>query len=408
MPWGSGRAPSFAAETTVSADQQALRRLGLVASAYLVLLAAVATLAPFELAWPRRWQLDFALRRDDVMLNLLMLLPLGLVSGLGASRRARPLQRGLLLGLGLSLSVELLQLFLPERRANPFDVMANVSGASLGAWLYASQRSWIDARLIAVLRAQPPLAALPIALLPVLWLDGLALYTPARGLLAALLGVAGACVAAATWRPHGHALTLPARIGLWYALGTLPAWLAAPAGAGLPLAFGFGCSVAAAWFLHERPGGWQALPADAQRLALARALPWLAVYLLAVAIWSPPSSQPAPSWTFGFVPLARGSQRTMLAFLEYLAAFTLFGYLHALLLRPAHGRFSRVALHACLLGCGLELLRAAYFGRCASGTAVALLVVAAVSGACLHDAQRELVTAADPEPGPAGTRETAI
>jgi VanZ family protein len=386
-----------------SADREALRRLALVGSAYLVLFAAIATLAPFELAWPERVELDFGLRRDDVLLNLLMLFPLGFVSGLGARAADRRGLRGLLLGVGLSLGLELVQAFLPVRHVSPFDVLANASGAWLGAVSYAWQRPWVDARLLSVLRARPPLAALPIALLPALWLDGLALYTPARGLLAVLLGVAGASVAAATWPARAHGLAVPARIAIWYLGGVLPALLTSPASRVSVIAFGLLCSVAAAAFLGEPAGARRMHTADAQRLALARCLPWLLAYLLAVAVWSPPLRH-APQWTLGFTPFGSGSQRTMLAFLEYLAAFTLFGYLHALLGGPArHGRFARVALHACVLGCGLELLRAAMFGRCASGTAVALLVVAAVSGACLHAAQRELALA----PGPDACRSRA-
>jgi len=417
MPWASRRplyqrhnesapAPFCPDPSSLgAADREALRRLGLVASAYLVLLAAVATLAPFELTWPERWVIDWGLRRDDMALNLLMLLPLGFVCRLGAGARDRAGWRGLLLGLALSVGVELLQLFLPARFANPFDVLANAAGAWLGALLYASMRAWIDARLLSVLRARPPLAALPIALLPALWLDGLALYTPARGLLAVLLGIAGASVAAATWRARAGGLALPARVACWYLAGALPALLASPASRVSVIGLGLLCSVATAAFLAER-GASPERPAmhvaDAQRLGLARALPWLFAYLLAVAVWSPPLRH-APQWTLGFVPFDSGSQRTMLAFLEYLAAFTLFGYLHVLLGGPARpGRFARVALHAWLLGCGLELVRAVLFGRCASGTAVALLVVAAVSGACLHDAQRALVLA--PELGASPSR----
>lgn len=108
----------------------------------------------------------------DVAVNVAAYLPLGLLLALSFDRR-RPLLAALLaaaLGSGLSLALEAVQVWLPERVPSVLDFACNAAGASLGALTGALLRGAIDARLDATERflAPQPGAAFA-AVLMLLW-----------------------------------------------------------------------------------------------------------------------------------------------------------------------------------------------------------------------------------------------
>lgn len=74
----------------------------------------------------------------DVILNLMMLMPLGLILGLVwrafGFRKRHSLLQAMGIGLLISLSIELSQLFLP-RSFSGVDLLTNCFGAAIGAWL---------------------------------------------------------------------------------------------------------------------------------------------------------------------------------------------------------------------------------------------------------------------------------
>jgi VanZ family protein len=84
-------------------------------------------------AWPRGID-RFALR--DVATNMLLYFPLGMAAFVAAARRHGRLvafDAALLIALGLSASMEMLQIYDPGRTCSLFDVLCNVSGAAAGA-----------------------------------------------------------------------------------------------------------------------------------------------------------------------------------------------------------------------------------------------------------------------------------
>ena len=84
-------------------------------------------------AWPEgidRWVLR------DAAINLLLYFPLGVAAFLAAARRHGRLvafDAALLIALGLSASMEMLQIYDPGRTCSLFDVLCNVAGAAAGA-----------------------------------------------------------------------------------------------------------------------------------------------------------------------------------------------------------------------------------------------------------------------------------
>ena len=84
-------------------------------------------------AWPRGID-RFVLR--DAAINLLLYFPLGMAAFLAVVRRHGrlvALDAALLIALGLSASMEMLQIYDPGRTCSLFDVCCNVSGAAAGA-----------------------------------------------------------------------------------------------------------------------------------------------------------------------------------------------------------------------------------------------------------------------------------
>jgi VanZ family protein len=75
----------------------------------------------------------------DALLNLVGFAPLGFFAAAVIRRRRWSIRSAvagaLLLGLGLSLGIELLQVFLPGRVSSAMDLVSNVLGTAAGAWL---------------------------------------------------------------------------------------------------------------------------------------------------------------------------------------------------------------------------------------------------------------------------------
>lgn len=95
--------------------------------------------------------------RSDVISNVLAYIPLGLLLAWCIGARVRTLAvlvAVTLMGTALSLSVEIVQLFLPSRVASIGDLALNMGGTALGAWLgLAVQPGALPARLHFVARS---------------------------------------------------------------------------------------------------------------------------------------------------------------------------------------------------------------------------------------------------------------
>ena len=127
-----------------------------------IALIAYASLYPFAplrmppadalgafLARPR-YTLEF-----DVVLNVVAYIPLGLLARLhfaSRPRRAPPIAMAIGLGAGLSLLMELAQLFIPNRVASIQDVAANTAGAAIGALFFADPVYSLVTRPLGALR----------------------------------------------------------------------------------------------------------------------------------------------------------------------------------------------------------------------------------------------------------------
>ena len=373
-----------------------LSRFASVLLGYVVALAALATLSPFDfdLQHPHGYEWQSSL--SDVALNLGFLFPVGFLLRLARAERTWPLcLDALALGIGISVLLELAQTFLPSRVTSPIDVLTNGLGAWLGGSAHARIGPFLDRRLQKQLSLHLPLANLLYLAVPLLSLDALAALH-ALDLLAELpLALFIAYLAAGLYkhRLEGAAAPFPnwfaSAIGCVFAIGALPLcarstqlWAAASLGmvalTRLVIAFG------------------TRLPSSERRFVpftIQRALPWFCGYLLMLA-----ARDTLPGWLH--LPAGEdqspleGGQVAAIALLRDVAAFTLLGYLGSELQARSSASlarvFARVLALALPVAVGFSVLSLGPFAAGVAGR-LALLSAGAVAGAIIHRAQLRLV-----------------
>lgn len=130
---------------------ESMRRVWLIGLAFYLLYIGAVTLAPFDfqlISQPYRWEKSVLFSSSDVAVNLLLFLPLGgLLYGFLPARPGRScLMPALLISAAVSLSVETMQLFLPERFPSFSDLFANTLGGGAGFLLFKTMadRGWLD------------------------------------------------------------------------------------------------------------------------------------------------------------------------------------------------------------------------------------------------------------------------
>lgn len=365
------------------------RRLGALFLGYLAAVVAVITLAPFQFAEPAgfsaAWLVTDGGWATDLALNVVLFLPLGF---LWQRMTGRQPAAALLLGLAVGLLIEVAQLFIAPRYTTVSDLLANGSGAWLGALGSATlARRVATGRLVTTLWLDQPLMGLVYLLIPLLWLDGLGAAGEASRLwLLVPLGSAGALAIGAVAVAARGTARLPLSLWpitgaiVWFVLGSVPALRVSPRHALLALA---ATAVVAAI------GGplWRATLRGERRLEpqVVRAL--LPLLLIVVAGAS------ASAGSLSLVGGAETARIAILRVLEQAAAFTLLGYLVAEWRGRREeplGRLVAMPLAVAVLAMAVLHLTVAQWISLARPAACLL---ATGYGALLYDAQRAHVVA---------------
>lgn len=383
-------------------------RLGRAILAYLALVIAIITLAPFRFSLDSMHGLaDFTNARDLVM-NVLMFVPFGFVHQLTRPRGAR-LAWGSVLFLALALSgaVEALQIFTTDRYPSLYDLATNTGGALLGAWFYAVLEPELEGEsTVRTLALELPLMGLVYLLVPLAWLIGLGIDTdPARRLvilpLAAMAGAIIGTVDAAylTHRRGRQRRGLGWGIGMslgWALVAIVPATRADVPVSIAAVALMLGLLVAQILLTQQR------IREHRRRFELPTlrlVMPLFIVYLLLSSLW------PLEGFTSSFKAMLAlrfdnhgGDTFGMMYFLlEHIGAFTLVGYLTA----EYRGRDTEgfapalpgVLIIALLLSLGIQLARGFHPALGASVALFLLSPLAAVFGGYVYTLQRAHVRA---------------
>lgn len=390
-----------------TADFTALR-LGRAVLGYLTLMMGIITLAPFRFQLTPAHGLTQIWNWSDLIMNVLMFVPFGFVYQLTRPRGAAPnWPRVIVLGGGISLGIELLQLFAPTRYTSLLDLATNTAGAVLGAWLFSRLAVRIhDEDAVQSLALELPLMGLVYQLVPLSWLIGLGSDGEARRwLLLAMAIIAGAVlgtVQAAYVVPRG-----PARIAAdrrWLVAAVLGWALVAlvPAArgdvhlvmAGMTLVTGVALLRSVA--TTRRVGGDGPMRFELPTLRLV--LPVFAVYLTLSSLSPLTAASPVWQGTLALaLPGVELSQPFVFRALEHVAAFTLVGYISAEFYGRDLQSFARTAPRLLMWTMSVSLLLQAARGFHADHGASALLLVftqiAALFGGWLYVLQRAHVLA---------------
>jgi glycopeptide antibiotics resistance protein len=310
--------------------------LGWALFSYVLLVTLVITLFPFRFQWPERIHFLWFGGWSDTLLNVLFFIPLGFLYKL--IRPEDSTARIVGLGLGLSCAIEVAQISLVERFPSPMDVLTNGAGAWLGVLLLGGIQKQLSERWFGSLALELPLMNVVYLLVPLIWLNGLAAGIDSfHHSLAMFPALCGCLIISAVyrylqessgaWRSNWVVLSATG----WFLIGTLPRISESPT----TVIFGITLVALATRVLTIFP--WFGT-SDQRRFeipVLKRVWPIFAIYLILLSLSPLPSSYRHWSGTWGlYHPSVGQSIVPVWRLTEYLAAFTLLGYLVA----ESHGR----------------------------------------------------------------------
>lgn len=310
--------------------------LGWALFSYFFLITLVITLFPFRFQWPERIRFLWFGGWSDTLLNVLFFLPLGFLYRL--IRPGDSALRVFRLGLGLSVLIEVAQIFLAERFPSPMDALTNGAGAWIGALLLEKAQGKLNKQWIGSLALELPLMNVVYLLIPLIWLNGLATGTnSSHSLLAMLPGLCGCLIMSAVYlhRLESAEVVRPNLLAViatgWFLIGSLPHVLESPSviiyGSAL-VALTTRILVAFPWFGDSRQRRFE-IP------VLKRVWPIYVAYLVLLALSPLPSGCRDWLGVWGLYDLSRERLIDPVWWLmEYFAAFTLLGYIVA----ESHGR----------------------------------------------------------------------
>ena len=309
--------------------------LGTALLVYMVFMVFLITLFPFDFRIPEEIQIKILTNLADFIANIVLFVPIGFLFKL--SRRPGKDVLGLnplFFGILLSISIEFTQLFIPRRYTQVSDVITNGAGAWLGAMLFVLLKGQLSGeRAGKLFSLELPLMSLLYLLIPLMWLNGLSIGREAARLaLLLLLGLFGTGVlcSISIYRFRNTGALSFAKLSFfamsWFLVATLPVLLKFP----IPIAVSTISLGIAAWLIARIS---KTDKADDRRLelpTLKRILPLFVLYLLLLVIW--PTTSPIAAWMFNtdFQELVFNKRLVFtFRFIEFIAAFTLLGYIMA-------------------------------------------------------------------------------
>jgi VanZ family protein len=309
--------------------------LGYALLIYMSMMVALITLIPFEFRMPERFHITWSTNFTDLVTNIFLFVPIGFLLRLTRLKDADFLcLQPLVLGLLLSFAVESAQVFIPGRYPQVIDVITNGFGAWLGAIIFALLKNGLNEERVGRLFApELPLVGLVYLLIPLMWLNGLATgEEEGRLWLLLLLGIIGAGVICSVYiNRFKHTGTfgytkLTVFTTCWFFLCSLPVLINFPIkivffGAAVVLVVQILARIVSAGDRHDK---------RFEIPTIKKVLPLYMAYLLLVVAW--PTTIPAGEWQYKimFQELVF-KERIVLTFrfIEFIAAFTLMGYMIA-------------------------------------------------------------------------------
>ncbi len=302
---------------------------------YMVGVVLFITLIPFQFHIPQRISSIWEITLNDSITNIFLFLPLGFLFRLSRRNHKDTLcLHALGFGILVSVVIEITQVFLLGRYTSVIDVMTNGAGAWVGALIFTLIKGHLNERRIAgVFALELPLMNLVYLLIPLIWLNGLSAGNEvSRVWLLVVLGLLGAIVLSSVYI---HRLRYVERLSSnkvtflamgWFFVAALPALAHFPM-QGILCGIGVGIIVRLLTAFQKKT-----IKEDRrfELPTLQRLLPLYIFYLLLLALW--PTTVAFGEWqeTVHFQELMFNERVVFIfRFVEYIAAFTLLGYIVA-------------------------------------------------------------------------------
>jgi len=149
-------------------------RLSAALLGYFILVILLLTLNPLYFVMPEKISFTFRSGLTNLLSNIVLFVPFGYLYRLTIQRRG-----AFILGFSFSLSIELIQLFIPARTPSVIDILANTLGAGLGAMLYdlLSLSISFTKGMVGRIRLETPLIGLVYLMGPLFWANSLAFFS---------------------------------------------------------------------------------------------------------------------------------------------------------------------------------------------------------------------------------------
>jgi glycopeptide antibiotics resistance protein len=302
---------------------------------YMCIIVLLITLIPFEFRVPRQFNIIWQTNLADLVTNIFLFIPVGFFFKLSrGNARDNLCLASLLFGLILSAAIEFTQVFIPGRFTQVIDVITNGLGAWFGGVIYTLLKNQLkDGHADRVYALELPLMGLIYLLVPLMWLNGLATGAEkARLWLLFLLGIIGAGVICSVYInrfKHAGAIgytRLSVFTFCWIFLGSLPVLINFP----LTIVF-FGIAIVFAVQIFARLTGDRTSREKRFEIStLTKLLPIYILYLLFLTFW--PTTLSAGEWQHNIIFEELAFQKRIVLtfqFVEFIAAFTLLGYMVA-------------------------------------------------------------------------------
>jgi glycopeptide antibiotics resistance protein len=302
---------------------------------YMCIIVILITLIPFSFRRPDEFHISWSADFEDFLTNIILFLPIGFLFRLSRRKsKDRFCMQALGFGILMSSTIEFTQFFVPGRYTQVSDVMANATGAWLGAVIFVLMTKMLkEDRTVRLLTLELPLMNIVYLIIPLMWLNGLSAGGEAARLwLMLLLGLFGSGILVSVYihrlrnngEPALNKLSLFAVT--WFIVASLPILINFPIEI---VSFGIIIGI-----LVQIPARFPVRKLmDERRFELTTLkilLPLYVIYVILLAVW--PTTLPFQDWQFkiNFQELTFNARIVFtFRFIERVAAFTLFGYMVA-------------------------------------------------------------------------------
>ena len=371
--------------------------LGYALLIYMCIVVVLITFIPFEFRMPESFHITWSTNFADLVTNIFLFVPIGFLLRLTRRKDTDFLcLQAIVFGVLLSFTVESAQVFIPGRYPQVIDVLTNSFGAWLGAIIFSLLKNGLKEEQVGRLFApELPLVGLIYLLIPLMWLNGLATgEEESRLWLLLLLGVIGAGVICSVYInrfKHTGAFgytKLTVFTMCWFCLCSLPVLINFPFKIVL-----FGAAVVlVVQILARMNKGGNIHDKRFEIPTIKKQLPVYMIYLLLVVAW--PTTIPAGEWQYNIVfheLVFKERIAFIFRFIEFIAAFTLLGYMIAEMRGRKNERVEKTLGWTFFIAAGsavlIEVLKAYPALNSTNILSIIIIILACLYGAVIYRLQ---------------------